>query len=303
MSTTAYHTPVLADAVAVLARGRLRAVDATVGGGGHAVLLRAAGAEVLAVDRDAEALAASRARLGDSVSWMEGSFGSAGVIGEIVRFAPDLVLLDLGVSSRQLDADARGFSFRPGVPLDMRMSNRGANAADLLNSAPQDEIAHIFRTYGDERRAARLARTIVERRTRKPLTVSDDLVNAIRRALGPTAGPSVFARLFQAVRIAVNRELDELETALPVLRDALTPGGKLAAITYHSGEDRIVKHAFREWARSCICPPGQPICTCRGAPLGTLTPRRPIFPSADEIAANPRARSAKLRVFERTHGS
>ena len=135
------------------------------------------------------------------------------------------------------------------------------------------------------------------RRARKTFAISDDLVNAIRAVLGPRAGPAVFARLFQAVRIAVNDELGELERALPVLREALQPGGTLAVISYHSGEDRIVKLHFKEWARACICPPAQPICTCRGRALGVIDPRKPVLPDGDEIAANPRARSAKLRVF------
>ena len=129
-------------------------------------------------------------------------------------------------------------------------------------------------------------------------SISDDLVNAVRATLGPRAGPSEFARLFQAVRIAVNDELAGLATALPAFRDALTEGGRLAVITYHSGEDRLVKLAFREWAAACICPPRQPVCTCRGRPLGRLVPRKPIVPGPDEVAANPRARSAHLRIFQ-----
>ena len=134
-----------------------------------------------------------------------------------------------------------------------------------------------------------------------PFASSDDLVNAIRAVLGPRAGPPDFARLFQAVRIAVNDELDGLGRALPVFRDALRHDGKLAVITYHSGEDRLVKQAFREWASACVCPPRQPVCTCRGRALGRVEPRKPILPSAAEIAANPRSRSAKLRIFRVTH--
>jgi 16S rRNA (cytosine1402-N4)-methyltransferase len=132
---------------------------------------------------------------------------------------------------------------------------------------------------------------------RQPLTTSDDLVNAVRATLGAKAGPSDFARLFQAVRVAVNDELGELERALPAFRDALKPGGRLSIITYHSGEDRLVKQAFRDWARSCVCPPEFPICVCRGRPLGHAEPRKPIVPDATEVTANPRARSAKLRTF------
>lgn len=296
------HVPVLADAVAELAAGCRRVVDGTVGGGGHAERLRATGAEVLAVDRDPDAQARAREQLGDQgMCWVPGRFGDPGVLAEIARFRPDFILLDLGVSTQQLDTDGRGFSFRPGVPLDMRMDRRGRTAADLLNQLPEGELAEMFRHYGDERRSRRLAAAVVRRR-QTPFATSDDLVNAIRAALGPRTGPSTFARLFQAVRIAVNDELGELRRALPVLRDALQPGGRLAVISYHSGEDRIVKHSFREWAQACVCPPAQPVCTCPGRALGRLDPPRPIVPAAAEIAANPRARSARLRAF-RTHGT
>ena len=250
-------------------------MDATVGGGGHAALLRELGAEVLAVDRDPDAIAAARARLGDSgVRYSTGPFGSAKVLGTIETFRPDRILLDLGVSSHQLDTDTRGFTFRPGAPLDMRMAaGRGVTAADILNTWPAERLAAAFAT-------------------------SDDLVNAIREARGPRAGPAVFARLFQALRIVVNQELEQLDLALPALRATLPPGGRIAAITYHSGEDRIVKHAFRDWSRSCVCPPGQPVCTCRGRPLGTVLTKKPLRPDAAEIRDNPRARSARFRAFE-----
>jgi 16S rRNA (cytosine1402-N4)-methyltransferase len=220
----------------------------------------------------------------------------------VAAFQPDFVLLDLGVSSRQLDRDQRGFSFRPGVPLDMRMTPSGPTAADLLNTLPATALADLFRDVGDEPRAARLARAVDERRRRGPLATSDDFVKAIRRALGPRSGPADFARLFQAVRIAVNHELDALRAALPALRDALAPGGILAVISYHSGEDRIVKDEFREWARGCVCPPGQPVCTCGHRPAGRVVTRKPIRPAPEEIAGNPRARSARLRAFERSDG-
>jgi 16S rRNA (cytosine1402-N4)-methyltransferase len=257
---------------------------------------------VLAVDCDPDALARARERLGDDgMYWVPGHFGDPQALAEVARFRPDFVLLDLGVSSAQLDADDRGFSFRPGVPLDMRMDRDGSTAADLLNRLPESEVAEIFREYGDERRARRLAATIARRRQTRFAT-SDDLVNAIRAALGPRTGPSTFARLFQAVRIAVNDELGELRQALPALRDALATEGRLAVISYHSGEDRIVKHLFREWARECVCPPAQPVCTCRGRALGRLDPPKPMTPTPAEIATNPRARSARLRAF-RSHGS
>jgi 16S rRNA (cytosine1402-N4)-methyltransferase len=295
---TSYHLPVLLEPVVAAAVGARRAVDATVGGGGHAEALLAAGLELMAIDRDPEAIAFARARLGDDrVRYVEAPYSSDEALAEVAAFRPGFVLLDLGVSSRQLDAEGRGFTFRPGAPLDMRMERRGASAADLLNRLPEEDLERIFADYGDERRARRLAREVVRRRARTPLAVSDDLVNAIRATLGPRAGPAEFARLFQAVRIAVNDELAGLEHALPAFRDALVPAGVLAVITYHSGEDRLVKLAFREWASACVCPPHQPVCTCRGRPLGRVEPRKPIMPTEDEIAANPRARSAKLRIF------
>ncbi|NIN11393.1 MAG: 16S rRNA (cytosine(1402)-N(4))-methyltransferase RsmH [Gemmatimonadales bacterium] len=295
---TALHAPVLADAVCRLAAGCHRVADGTVGGGGHAERLRVAGVQLLAIDRDPGALRHARQRLGDAgVSWVQGRFADPMVLATVSRFHPDFVLLDLGVSSHQLDTDARGFSFRPGVPLDMRMDPAGESAADLLNRLPEPELARVFREYGDERRARRLAATLVRRRRRKPFATSDDLVRAIRATLGPRTGPTVFARLFQALRIAVNDELNQLHTALPALREALQPGGRLAVISYHSGEDRIVKHLFRDWARACVCPPRQPVCTCRGRALGCVDPPRPIVPTKAEVTANPRARSAKLRAF------
>lgn len=295
----AYHTPVLCTEVLAVAQGARRVVDATVGHGGHAAALLEAGALLLAIDRDPDALATARARLpGDRVQWLEAPYGSPAAIEAVTQFVPDFILLDLGVSSRQLDADARGFSFRLGAPLDMRMGTVGPTAADLLNSLPAGDLATIFRSYGDERRAAGLAREVVRRRARAPLLVSDDFVNAIRSVLGPRSGPGDFARLFQAVRIAVNDELDGLAQALPAFRDALADGGRLAVISYHSGEDRLVKQAFRAWASGCTCPPELPVCVCGGRPRGHLVTRKPIVPTPAEGEANPRARSAHLRVFQ-----
>lgn len=296
--TFAYHQPVLLEPVLAAARGAKRAVDATLGDGGHAAALVSAGSEVLGIDRDPEAIAVSRRRLGDApVHYLEASYASPEALDAITRFEPDFILLDLGVSSRQLDDAGRGFTFRPGAPLDMRMGAAGVSAAELLNEADAATLETIFKDYGDERRARRLAAGIVRRRARQKFSTSDDLVNAIRGALGSQSGPGDFARLFQAVRIAVNGELEGLEQALTAFRNALKEGGRLAIITYHSGEDRLVKQAFREWARSCVCPPGIPVCTCRGHALGRVEPRKPITPNQAELAANPRARSAKLRTF------
>ena len=295
-----YHIPVLAEAVRSWAAGSKRAVDATIGGGGHATILRDAGADVLGIDRDPAAIAAARERLGtDRVRYLTGAYAAPEGVAAIRAFHPDRILLDLGVSSHQIDNAERGFTFRPGAPLDMRMTpGAGPSARDVLNSWPAERLAAAFADYADERRARQLGKEILRRRLTASFAISDDFVNAIRAVLGPRSGPSDFARLFQALRIAVNSELDTLVTALPLFRDALLPGGRLGVITYHSGEDRIVKHEFREWGRDCICPPRQPICTCRGHALGKVLTKKPIIPDASEVAANPRARSAQFRIFE-----
>jgi 16S rRNA (cytosine1402-N4)-methyltransferase len=293
------HVPVLAAPIAALAGGAARVVDATLGDGGHAALFRAAGSEVLGIDRDPQAIARSRGRLGESgIRYLNEPYASPAALRAVREFRPGFILLDLGVSSRQLDDPALGFTFRQGAPLDMRMDRAGPTAADLLNQLPERELEHILREWGDEPRARAMAAGIVRRRARARFATSDDLVNAIRAVLGPRSGPPDFARIFQAVRIAVNHELDGLAEALPAFRDALAPGGRLAVISYHSGEDRLVKHAFRDWARSCVCPPAQPVCTCRGRALGRLETRKALEPGPDEVAANPRARSARLRVFQ-----
>jgi 16S rRNA (cytosine1402-N4)-methyltransferase len=293
-----YHMPVLLTAVLEAARGARRVVDATLGDGGHAAALRGLGAQVLGIDRDPDAIAISRSRLGESgIQYFQGSYGSPEALEMVAGFEPDFILLDLGVSSRQLDDEGRGFTFRPGAPLDMRMGSADDTAARLLNEAGAATLEQIFRDYGDERRSRRLAAEIVRRRQRQRFSTSDDLVNAIRAVLGPQSGPGDFARIFQAVRIAVNGELEDLERALPAFRDALKPEGRLSIITYHSGEDRLVKHAFRSWSAGCVCPPGLPVCICGSRPLGRVQPRKPVIPGSEELQANPRARSAKLRTF------
>jgi len=301
-----YHVPVLSAAVHAWAQGSQRAVDATLGGGGHAAILRDAGARVLGIDRDPDAVAATRRRLGsDGIDYLEASFAAPAALAAVAEFHPDRILLDLGVSSHQLDTTERGFTFRPGAPLDMRMEGGGTGeggrvaARDILNTWPVERLATVFEDFADERRGRRLAKEVVRRRLSAPFGISDDFVNAIRAVLGPRSGPPDFARLFQALRIAVNHEIDTLVAALPALRDALVPGGRLGVITYHSGEDRVVKNEFRDWARDCICPPKQPICTCRGRALGRVLTKKPILPESGEIAVNPRARSAQFRVFEK----
>lgn len=293
-----YHEPVLKEEIGRLSAAARRVVDGTLGDGGHAEIFLANGAEVLGIDRDPGALERAQGRLGNErITYVEGRYSDSGPLGAARRFGPDFVLLDLGVSSRQLDVESRGFTFRPGAPLDMRMGDSGPTGGDLLNTLDESALKSLFADYGDERRAGALARQVIHRRSTRPFATSDDLVNAIRAVLGPSSGPPEFARLFQALRIAVNDELEGLAAALPVYREALAPVGSLAVISYHSGEDRIVKHLFQEWARRCVCPPRQPICTCRGRPLGSMDPRKPVLPTAAEISRNPRARSARLRVF------
>lgn len=298
--TLAYHVPVLLDAVLASAAGATRVVDATVGDGGHAEALLGAGVKLLAIDRDPSALQRAVSRLGtERATFLESPYAADAALAAIADFQPDFVLLDLGVSSAQLDQEDRGFTFRPGAALDMRMGREGATAADLLNAAPERALERIFREYGDERRARSLAREVVRRRARAEYRISDDFVNAIRAVLGPRSGPGDFARLFQAMRISVNDELGGLARALPAMFESLVPGGTLAVISYHSGEDRLVKTLFREWERGCICPPRQPVCTCGRKPLGKARPHKAITAGDDEIATNPRARSARLRIFRK----
>ena len=304
---SAYHAPVLASEVLHLLGRARRVLDGTLGGGGHSLALLEAGVErVIGIDRDPDALASAGRRLavyaaqGRFAAYL-GSFFSLDDAAELSNERFDGILLDLGISSHQVDEPERGFTFREGAPLDMRMGGESSNAptaAELLNSADEKELFRILREYGDEPRAGRLAREIVRRRSTRPFATSDDLVGAIRGVLGPRSGPGEFARIFQGMRIAVNDELGGLERALPVLRDRLLPGGILAVIAYHSGEDRLVKHAFREWSARCVCPPKQMVCTCRGRAYGNLLTRRPIKPGEEELARNARARSARLRAFQ-----
>lgn len=285
-------------------RGAESVLDCTLGGGGHSLALLETGAQVTGIDRDADAIDEAAKRLASFLEAglfraVRGDFTRIDEIPELGGQSFDGVLADLGISSSQIDRDDRGFSFRPGVALDMRMSAEGDSAADLLNGATLDDLTRIFREYGDEPRARRLASEVVRRRATRDFVTSDDLVGAIRGAFGASAGPGEFARLFQAVRIAVNDELNGLERALPLLRDRLNPGGTLCVIAYHSGEDRLVKHAMRAWSTACVCPPRQPVCTCGGVARGALVTRKSIVASEDEIARNPRARSARLRSWRK----
>ncbi|HEX6939379.1 MAG TPA: 16S rRNA (cytosine(1402)-N(4))-methyltransferase RsmH [Longimicrobiales bacterium] len=279
--------------------------DGTVGDGGHseAILSAGVGVRVIGVDQDPEALevAARRlARFGDRVELKRASFAEAA---EEVREPLAGALLDLGLSSRHLDEAGRGFSFRPGTPLDMRMAGEAGagvpTAADLLNGLSERELADLFWRYGEERRSRRLAAEVARRRRERQFETSDDLVAVLERVFGPRLSPQDKARIFQALRIAVNDEMGALERALPVLRDRLEAGGVLVVLSYHSLEDRRVKDAFREWSRDCICPPELPVCRCRGRALGGTLTRKPVVPTRAEVEANPRARSARLRAWRK----
>jgi 16S rRNA (cytosine1402-N4)-methyltransferase len=300
-----YHAPVMAREVMDLLRPERGGtfLDGTLGGGGHAeaLLERGPEARLIGVDRDPDALAEASARLerfGDRFRPVRSNFADAVDEAGIENGTLDGVLLDLGISSHQIDVDARGFTFRAGAPLDMRMGQASAgeaSAADLLNTLDEGELANVFYRYGEERRSRKLARIIAEMREEAPFETSDQLLRAIDRALGPRTEPGDRARIFQALRIAVNHEIESLERALERFRDALAPGGVFAILSYHSLEDRLVKNAFRDWSQQCVCPPGFPVCSCRGRALGTTLTRKPTDASAAEIAANPRARSAHLR--------
>ena len=308
-AASVYHHPVMVDEVLTLLRPERGGVylDGTLGGGGHAAALLECSpdAELIGVDRDPDALAEAEQRLNPfagRITLLRGNF--ADVVSAAGSRAGNLAgaLLDLGVSSHQLDEPQRGFTFRPGAPLDMRMAAGAAGertAAELLAEATEEELARWFFRWGEERRARKLARTLVAMRADAPIDSSDRLVSGIVRAFGPRTTTQEKARIFQALRIATNREIDALETALPAIRAALAPGGVLVVLAYHSLEDRVVKNSFREWSRACVCLPGLPVCHCRGKPLGATLTRKPLRPSDAEVEANPRARSAALRGWEK----
>lgn len=314
MAGSDYHRPVLLEeSLSFLAlRPGSRVVDGTVGGGGHAEAILQAIApsgRLIGLDVDAEALAASAARLarfGDRVHLERASFRELGrVLEEQGMSRVDGVLLDLGVSSRQLDAPDRGFRFAEEsadvTALDMRMDTRSPRtAAQLLAEASQAELEHWFRAYGELPGARRLAEAIVAARREAPLRTVRDLLRVIERArVGGGRRHHPATLVFQALRIAVNDELEALREGLDAAIEALAPGGRLVVIAYHSLEDRIVKQRLRAEAQGCICPPRQPVCTCGHVPRLRLLTRRAVQASEAERRTNPRARSARLRAAER----
>ena len=300
------HLSVLYDEVLTWLRPRPggRYIDATLGAGGHAKgLLTASHPDgwLLGMDADPGAVSFAGevlASFGDRVVLQPANFCHMGEVARAVGFeGVDGILMDLGLSSRQLDDAQRGFSFNQDGPLDMRMNpDRGQSAADLVNTLPEAELSKLLWRYGEERQARRIARTIVAER---PLVTTGQLADLVTRVVGRREKIHPATRTFQALRIAVNEELDALEQALPQARDLLCPGGRLAVIAFHSLEDRLVKQFYRQEARDCVCPPELPVCQCQHqATLRVLT-SKPVRPTAGEIARNPRSRSARLRVAER----
>jgi 16S rRNA (cytosine1402-N4)-methyltransferase len=316
--TSAYHTPVLGEQVVALLLPAgvppghgFRMVDMTVGGGGHAGLLLEATApagRLLGLDRDPAALAAAKSALARFAGRFElerAAFDTVAGVAAGKGFAPaDAVLMDLGASSRQLDDPGRGFSFRADGPLDMRMDPDGpVTAADLVARLGEPELARLFREYGEERHARRIARAVVRAREAAPLTTTARLADVVAAAVPArqrrTARIHPATRVFQALRIAVNDETGQLARGLEGAFATLGPGGRMAVISFHSLEDRAVKRFFADLATGCVCPPAFPVCRCGRMPRARLLTRRARRPAAAELAANPRARSARLRAIEK----
>jgi 16S rRNA (cytosine1402-N4)-methyltransferase len=306
------HLPVLASEVRELlaVKPGETVVDATFGAGGHASVLAAdlrGSGKFIAIDRDPTVrpyFDRFRRRAGVQARFLRGEASTVlRQLGENDVRA-DAILLDLGVSSMQLDRPERGFSYAVDAPLDMRMDPRGeVSARDLVNDSGERELTQIFRRYGEERYARQIARAIGRERRRRPIERTAELVEIIRSAI---PAPARFGdghpakRVFQALRIAVNDELGELEAALPAAFDMLRPGGRLAVISFHSLEDRLVKRFLRDKERGCVCPPDFPVCVCGKEPELRALGRKAVRPSSREVAANPRAASARLRAAVRT---
>jgi len=307
------HLPVLAEEVIEMLRpaaGSLQ-IDATVGGGGHTERILEASdpdGRLLGLDADGAAIARVAQRLerfGDRLVLRQANFRELGAVAPAAGFgAVDGLLFDLGLSSFQLADTERGFGFRAGGPLDMRFdATRGVSAAELLVTLDATELTALFRRFGEEPFAPRIARAIVEARRSAPITTAEELAALIER-VAPRTAPGrrrihPATRVFQALRIAVNEELDALSEALAAAVDLLRPGGRLVVLSYHSLEDRIVKRFLDAERKGCICPPSVPVCVCGRTPRLRLVTRPSLTPTDAEIAANPRARSARLRAAER----
>lgn len=279
-------------------------IDGTAGSGGHskAIAERLTTGVLISIDRDPDAVAAAAERLKDfsCATVRHGNFSEMDrIAAECGVTQVDGVLLDIGVSSYQLDNPERGFSYHSDAPLDMRMSREGVSAADLVNTMTWQELARVISRYGEDRNAVRIAKGIVKAREEKPIATTLQLADIIRRSV-PAAvrrEPGHPARkTFQALRIQVNGELDNLSRGLDTAFELIRPGGRLAVITFHSLEDRIVKRRMNDWCTGCICPPDFPVCVCGRKPRAELLYKKGISPSEREVAENPRSRSARLRV-------
>ncbi|PKM80638.1 MAG: 16S rRNA (cytosine(1402)-N(4))-methyltransferase [Firmicutes bacterium HGW-Firmicutes-14] len=307
-----HHVPVMLDEVIMylnLQQGGTY-VDCTLGGGGHTLEIIKKilpGGRVIGIDQDPNALEAAKKTLEEyreNITFVHGNFYRLREIAAELRLGQaDGVLFDLGVSSHQLDEGERGFSYRFDAPLDMRM-NPGdpVTAEKLVNELTEEELAAILSEYGEERWAKRIAAFIAGQRENRPIRTTGELVEIIKKAIPAGArreGPHPAKRTFQALRIAVNDELNRFAEALKGAIDILKPGGRVCVISFHSLEDRITKEVFREAARTCICPPEMPVCRCDKQKLVRIITGKPVLSRPDEITANPRARSAKLRVAEK----
>ena len=304
------HIPVLCDEVVNFLKPQSDGiyVDGTVGLGGHSYAILNASAPkgcVIGIDLDSEALAIAKERLQtfkDRCHLINGNFAEMPILLAGCGIdAVDGVLLDLGVSSLQLDTPGRGFSFNHTGPLDMRMQGEHGEvvltAMQVVNNSPMDTLVDIFKRYGEERFARRIAAQIIKARQKTPITTTTHFAEIVKRAVPrKTSKIHPATRVFQALRIHVNRELENLETGLDVAISLLKPGGCLGVITFHSLEDRIVKRRFQTCARTCLCPPKTPVCICGHKPSLQILTKRPVVPDASEVQHNPRARSAKLRV-------
>lgn len=283
-------------------------IDLTVGGGGHLLALSQhldSSAMLLGIDRDPAAIARAGRSLGNvrqNIRLATGSFGDMDDLAKTMDVTrADGILLDLGLSSYQLDEPSRGFAFRLAGPLDMRFDTRkDKTAAEILKTYSERDIAELLFTYGEERQARRIAKSIVTSRRTKEIKTTEDLVALVSSIAKPPHTQKALARVFQALRIAVNNELSEIERCLPKTVQMLTKRGRLAVITYHSLEDRLVKRFIQnETSPRCVCPPELPVCQCERTPRLRKVTKKPIVPGQEEIGANSRARSARLRVAER----
>ena len=281
-------------------------VDGTAGGAGHSseIARRLTTGRLISLDQDPDAVETASQRLSQfpCAQVVRANFRDMRQVLDTLGIdRVDGVLLDLGVSSHQLDTAERGFSYQKDAPLDMRMSQEGVSARDLVNEAPAADLARIFREYGEEKFAWQIARNIVRRREQAPIERTMELAEIIKSSMPAAARreKNPCKRSFQALRIAVNSELDALSQGIDAAFDSLSPGGRLCVITFHSLEDRMVKQKFADLCRGCICPPDFPVCVCGHTPAGRLPSRKPILPDEEELAANRRSQSAKLRVIEK----